>query len=160
MLTSRRDYILRIIDEVGRLLARVLLKRREGREQEALEAIVQACERLFGLEAHQLFQFTPDQHYAMLADGEPREIARQKLALYAALNAEAGQAYLRLGKRPLARATLLTALRTTLRAQADFPGVPVPACTPDAQALLAALAEEPLDPDTAALVSAAGLPPR
>ena len=39
MITSRRDYLLRMIDEVGRLLARVVLQRRGGRQQEALQSI-------------------------------------------------------------------------------------------------------------------------
>ena len=48
MLTSRRDYILRIIDEVGRLLARVIFKRRSGEQEEALQAIVQPVQRAVG----------------------------------------------------------------------------------------------------------------
>ena len=36
MLTSRRDYLLRIIDEVGLLLRRVLQQRSSGRPGEAL----------------------------------------------------------------------------------------------------------------------------
>ena len=81
MLTSRRDYILRIIDEVGRLLARALFKRRAGANAEALEAIVQSCERLFSMEADKLFQFTPEQHFAMLADAETPENGRDKILL-------------------------------------------------------------------------------
>src|SRR6476469_1843991 len=97
MITSRRDYILRIIDEVGRLLARVVFKRRNRQPEEALQVLVQACERLFALEADKLFQFTPDQHFTMLTQDEPPEIARNKVLLYAALNAEAGQIYGELG---------------------------------------------------------------
>lgn len=152
MLTSRRDYILRIIDEVGRLLARVLLKRREGDEQEALHTIVQACERLFALEAHQLFQFTPDQHYLMLTQDEPAEIARQKVLIYAALNAEAGEIYQKLGNRPLARGSFLSALRLSLKARAQFGTDDLPDFAPKIPDLLAALADGPLDADTAALV--------
>ena len=157
MLTSRRDYILRIIDEVSRLLARVLLKRREGHPQEALHTIVQACERLFALEAHQLFQFTPDQHYLMLAEGEPPEIARQKILIYAALNTEAGHVYQKLAHRALARASYLSALRLALKARAQFGSDALPDYAPNLSDLLAALADEPLDPDTAALVRSAGL---
>lgn len=153
MLTSRRDYILRIIDEVSQLLARVLLKRREGQEQEALHTIVAACERLFALEAHQLFQFTPDQHYLMLTNGEPPEIARQKVLIYAALNAEAAGIYQKLGKLALARASFLSALRLSLKAREQFGAEALPDYAPKIDELLVALANEPLDPDTAALVS-------
>lgn len=154
MLTSRRDYILRIIDEVSRLLARVLLKRREGQEQEALHAIVSACERLFALPAHQLFQFTPEQHYVMLVDGETPEFARQKVLIYAALNAEAGGIYRKLGNRALARASYLSALRLSLKARAQFGADALPDYAPKIPDLLSALADEPLDEDTAALLQA------
>ena len=157
MLTSRRDYILRIIDEVSRLLARVLMKRKEGQEQEALHTIVQACERLFALEAHQLFQFTPDQHYLMLTRDEPPEIAKQKALIYAALNTEAGEIYAKLGKPALARASLVSALRLSLKARLDYGKDELPDFAPDIPRLLAALVPEPLDEDTQALLRAAGV---
>ncbi len=155
MLTSRRDYILRLIDEVGRLLARALFKRRVGAHAEALEAVVESCERLFSLEADKLFQFTPEQHFAMLADGESPEIGRDKILLYAALNAEAGHIYRALGKPALARASTLNALRFTLRARLEFPAANLPSFAPDPADLQAALAGEPLDAATAELIAAA-----
>src|SRR5215207_11650936 len=97
MITSRRDYILRIIDEVSRLLARVIFKRRSGADQDALQVLVQACERLFAMEADKLFQFTPDQHFAMLTEAEAPEVGRDKVLLYAALNTEAGHIYAKQG---------------------------------------------------------------
>ncbi len=159
MLTSRRDYILRIIDEVGRLLARVIFKHRAGADQEALETVVQACERLFDLEADKLFQLTPDQHFAMLVENEPPEVARNKVLIYAALNTEAGKIYQKMDKRDLARATFLTALRFTLRAQSEFPAHELPDYTPNVDELLAALADQPLDPEIAALLNATRPPP-
>lgn len=139
MITSRRDYILRILDEVSRLLARALLKRSEGREQEALQAVVAACERLFAMEANRLFQFTPDQHYVMLAEGEDPEVGRNKILIYAALNAEAGRAYQRLGNRTLASATLTTALQLTRRARSEFPADRLPDYAPNPDELVKTL---------------------
>jgi hypothetical protein len=152
MLTSRRDYILRIIDEVSRLLARVVFKRRGGESQEALQTVVQACERLFAMDADKLFQLSPDQHYAMLVEGEQPEIARNKALIYAALNAEAGRLYRQLQRPELARAAFLAALRVSLKARAEFPATPLPEFAPDIPGLIDALAGEPLDDDTAALV--------
>ena len=154
MITSRRDYILRIIDEVGRLLARVVLKRRGGHPEEALQTIVQACERLFALEADKLFQFTPEQHVVMLTQDEPAVIARNKLLLYAGLNLEAGHAYTKLGNRAMARASYLNALRLTLRARNDFAAEdPMPDYAPSLALLRDALADEPLDPETATMLN-------
>lgn len=148
MLTSRRDYILRIIDEVSRLLARVIFKHRAGDDREALETVVQACERLFGLEADKLFQFTPEQHVLMLSEGEPPEIARDKILVYAALNAEAGKIYSQRGNTVMGRASVMNALRLTLRAKAEFAAsTPLPDFTPDVNALVGALGAESLDSD-------------
>jgi hypothetical protein len=152
MLTSRRDYILRIIDEVSRLLARVIFKRRSGDQEDALQVIVQACERLFALEADQLFQFTPDQHFVMLTENEPPEIGRDKVLLYASLNTEAGHIYTKLGNRTMARASFLNALRFALRARAEFPQENLPPYTPSIAVLREALADAPLDPATAGLL--------
>ena len=154
MLTSRRDYILRVIDEVGRLLARITNKRKAGADQEALETVIVGFQRLFHLDSDQIFLLTPDRHYEMIItepDATPEDM-RDKLLLYAALSAEAGAIYTRSGNRALARTTRLNALRFSLRAGAQFPMAGAPPFAPDVPALLAALADEPLDDATAALI--------
>ena len=159
MLTSRRDYILRVIDEVGRLLARVTFKRKAGADQEALETVIVGFQRLFGLDSDQIFLLTPEKHYEMIVtepDAAPEDV-RDKLLLYAALSAEAGAIYAKSGNRALARVTNLNALRFALRARTKFSMEGAPTYAPDVGALLAALADEPLDADTKALVSSAGL---
>ena len=154
MITSRRDYILRVIDEVGRLLARVTFKRKAGADQEALETVVVGFQRLFNLDSDQIFLLTPEKHYEMIItdpDGTPEDI-RDKLLLYAALSAEAGAIYAKSGNRALARTTRLNALRFSLRARARFPSEDAPAYAPDVSVLLEQLADEPLDEMTAELV--------
>jgi hypothetical protein len=158
MLTSRRDYILRLIDEVSRLLARVIFKRRAGEPEEALQTVVQACERLFSMESERLFQFTPEQHFVMLTQDEPPEIARDKVLLYAALNMEAGHIYTRNGNRAMARGSFLNALRLSLRARSEFPAENLPAFAPSLAVLRDSLADAPLDPETAALLKSAEAP--
>jgi hypothetical protein len=158
MLTSRRDYIVRIIEEVGRLLAMSRFKRQAGADQEALETVVHGFTRLFQLDADQIFLLTPTQHYQMLTeDAETPEFGRDKILLYAALSAEAGDIYAKLGNRAMARATRLNALRFTLKARTEYSSEGLPEYTPRIAALLDALADEPLDPETAAVVSTAVL---
>lgn len=153
MITSRRDYMIRIIEEVGRLLARLSLKRKKGDSDEtALETVVFGLQRLFTLDADQIFLLTPEQHYEMLADEDVPEFARDKILLYAALNTEAGHAYVRQGNRAMARATFTNALRFTLRAEANYPRENWPEFSPKVDELLAAVADEPLDADLARLV--------
>jgi hypothetical protein len=152
MLSSRRDYLLRLIDEVGQFLARAVFQRKGGGEQEALQTVVQSCERLFGLEAGQLFQFTPDQHFLMLTEGEEPDNARAKVLIYAALNVEAGRNYAALKKAELARVSFLNALRLTLRAELSFPTDSPPPYAPSVAELLVLLKDAPIDPDTTELL--------
>jgi hypothetical protein len=154
MLTSRRDYILRIIDEVTRILGQIILKRRTGADQEALEMVVVGLERLFVMDADQVFLLTPDQHYSLLADDESDEFARDKILLYAALSTEAGAIYARQGKAEMARATRLNALRFVLKARLQYSNEGLPAYSPNPADLLKTLSDEPLDAMTAALVDA------
>lgn len=155
MITSRRDYILRIIDEVSRLIARIVFKRRAGADQEALEIVVQSFERLFNLQRDQLFQFTPDQQYVMLTLDEPPDVARDKILLYAALSAEAGRTYSKMGNQRMAQATFLNALRFTLKSRDYAVETPVPEFAPKVDELVAlAGGLDTLDPDTRALLDA------
>lgn len=155
MLTSKRDYILRIIDEVGELLSRVVFQRSKNRPEDAMQSVVQAGERLFNLEADKLFQFTPEQQFAMLTEHESPKIAGQKVLLFAALNAEAGKIYATLGDPRMSRSCFINALHFTLKAQAEFPIENPPTYAPRVSELLEVLKSEPLDADTAALVQAA-----
>jgi hypothetical protein len=153
MLTSRRDYILRIIDEVSRILGVIIFKRRAGADQEALETVITGFQRLFNLDTDQIFLLTPDQHFEMLIeDDETPEFARDKVLLYAALSAEAGAIYAKQGNRAMARATRINALRFSLKARALFPTEGLPPYAPDVTQLLELLADEPLDSVTADLV--------
>ena len=153
MITSRRDYVMRLIEEVGRILARISAKRRKGDiDETALENVVFGLQRLFNLDADQIFLLTPEQHFEMLIDDEEPEFARDKVLLYAALCAEAGHVYARMGSREKARATITTALRFTLKARAKFPAEGLPEYAPKVPELLAVLADTPLDPETAELV--------
>lgn len=147
MITSRRDYLLRLIEEVSRALARVTTLRTSKRELDALQSVVAACERLFGMEADKLFQLSPSHHFAMLTENELSESARERVLLYAALNEEAGLAYAALQNPSMARASFTNALRFTLLARIAFGDENPPAFTPAVPVLLDRLKSEPLDPE-------------
>lgn len=153
MITSRRDYIMRLLEEIGRLLARVSAKRRNGDSDEAaLETVVFGLQRLFNLDADQIFLLKPEQHFDLLADEEEPGFARDKILLYAALSAEAGHVYARQGKPTLARATWINALRFTLKARAKYSAEGLPDYAPNVPDILAVLGDAPLDAETAALL--------
>lgn len=153
MITSRRDYLLRMIDEIGQLVARLIFKRKGGADQEALELAVQGFERLFNLDRSQLFQFTPDQQFVMLTLDEPPENARDKALLYAALSAEAGRTYAKMGNARMAQATFTNALRFVLKARAySEVATPPPEFAPSVGELVALIGDDKLDDDTRALM--------
>ncbi len=147
MITSRRDYLLRLIEEVSRALARVTTLRSAHRELDALQSIVGACERLFGMEADKLFQLSPSHHFAMLTENELSESARERVLLYAALNREAGLAYAALNNPTMARASFTNALRFSLLARIAYGEESPPAFAPSVPELLEHLRGEPLDAD-------------
>jgi hypothetical protein len=153
MITSRRDYLLRIIDEISQMIARIVFKRRVGADQEALQIVVQGFQRLFNLPADQLFTMTPDHHFVMLTLDEPPDVARDKVLIYAALSNEAGQIYRKLGNEQMARATFTNALRFALKAQTFAVDSPPPDFAPKVGELVAALGAETLDPETKALIA-------
>ena len=153
MITSRRDYILRIIDELTQMVARIVFKRRGGSDQEALELCVQGFERLFDLERNQLFQFTPDQQFVMLTLDEPPELARDKALIYAALSTEAGVTYEKMGQQRMAIATFSNALRFALKARTIQVDAPLPDFAPKVDELVARIGEANLAPDLKELLA-------
>jgi len=160
MITARRDYMMRVIEEVGRILARLSFKRRKGGDTDdnALESVIFGLQRLFDLPPDQIFRLTPAQHYDLLVRDEPPEFARDKVLLYAALYTEAGHAYMRMKSREKAAITFGTALQFVLKARTQFPVDGWPEYAPSVTDLLDALGDAPLDPETTALLNAATLP--
>lgn len=156
MITSRRDYIVRVIEELGRVIARLSARRKqENPEETALETIVMGFQRLLVLDADQIFLLTPDQHFTMLVRDEPPDVARDKVLTYAALSTEAGHVYARKGNAAIARATWLNALRFVLKAQTRWSMEGAPDYAPRVDDLLALVKDAPLDAETAALLSQA-----
>ncbi len=152
---AQRDYLLRLIEQAAQLLARAVQQREQRAPQEALQSVMAACERLFGMEAVQLFQFTPDQHVLMLAERETDDVARNKIFMYAALTAEAGRCYEMLGQPRLAQLSFLNALRVGLKARLQYPADALPDYAPRTPDLLARLRDTTLDVETTALLAAA-----
>jgi len=135
------------------MLARVTFKRRRGdTDDTALETVIVGLQRLFGIDADQIFRLTPEQHFDLLADDESPDFGRDKVVLYAALCTEAAHIYTRQGNRAMARATFLTALRFMLKARKRFSSEGMPDYAPDIGELRRHLADEPLDAGTAALL--------
>jgi hypothetical protein len=156
----QRDYLLRLIEQAGLLLRRMVEQRERNSPHEALQSLMAACERLFGMDAVELFRFTPDQHFQMLAETETPENARDKILIYAALNTEAANSFELLHQLDRARQCRINALRLVIRARLTFPVDGWPEFAPSITDLLDQLGDAPLDDDTAALIASAGVAAR
>ncbi|MCR6657239.1 MAG: hypothetical protein NVV63_15835 [Opitutus sp.] len=132
-----RDYVLRLVEQVGEFLARILRQKEEKRPQEALQSVMAACERLFGLEAVRVFQFTPEQQIALLKEGTTPDEGREKVMMYAALLAESAGAFEQLGQSEQARQARVQSLRMITQVwDSEFPREAWPAFAPKVEKLL------------------------
>ncbi len=132
-----RDYILRLVEQVGEFLARILRQKEEKRPQEALQSVMAACERLFGMEAVRVFQFTPEQQVALLMTGTTPDDGREKVMMYAALMAESAGCFDQLGQSEQARQARVQALRLIVNVWSEaFPQTAWPHFAPDPDRLM------------------------
>ncbi len=132
----QRDYLLRLIEEAAQVIAQITHLREEGRPEQAVSAVIDGLEKLFGLSVSELGSLDTDQIYAQLTLEENPENARNKCLIFAALNNEAGLSYVDKDLPALAQPAFHLALVFTLRALTGFPRGNAPAITPDVDLLL------------------------
>jgi hypothetical protein len=132
----QRDYLLRLIEEAAQVIARITRLREEGQTEQAIGAVIDSLEKLFGLTVSELGSLDTDQIFAQLTLEENPANARDKCLIFAALNNQAGLSYLDRDLPALAQPAFHLALVFTLRALTGFPGPGAPSITPDIDALL------------------------
>jgi hypothetical protein len=132
----QRDYLLRLIEEAAQVIARITHLREEGRPEQAVSAVIDSLEKLFGLTVPELGSLDTDQLYAQLTLEESPAHAREKCIIFAALNNQAGLAYADRDLPALAQPAFHLALVFTLRALTGFSRASPPAITPDIDVLL------------------------
>lgn len=89
----QRDYILNLLDQLREFLTQIVRLREAERPDDALVAILQAQERLFGREASLFAGLAPEEQFRVLAFGEVTDDARGKCLLQADLLSELARAY-------------------------------------------------------------------
>ncbi len=116
MSAQRQDYLIRLIEELGRFVREVVHSGEPPRVESALPAILQAQEKLFGLPAAGFLNRSLEEQVELLARGETVEAAVDKCVTYAGILHHAAQLYtaldrpaLALGARQLAETVLQTA---------------------------------------------------
>ncbi len=105
MAPQRQDYLLRLIEELGRFVREALRSGEPQRAEAALPALVQAQERLFARPAAQFVELTPEAQVDLLAFGESAATAREKCLTYAAILDYAAELYEPAGRPALALAS-------------------------------------------------------
>ncbi len=105
MAPQRQDYLLRLIEELGRFVREALRSGEPQRAEAALPALVQAQERLFARPAAQFVELTPEAQVDLLAFGESSATAREKCLTYAAILDYAAELYDPAGRPALALAS-------------------------------------------------------
>jgi hypothetical protein len=105
MASQRQDYLLRLIEELGRFVREALRSGEPQRAEAALPALVQAQERLFARPAAQFVDLPPAAQVDLLARGESAPTAREKCLTYAAILDYAAELYEPAGRPALALAS-------------------------------------------------------
>lgn len=93
MSAQRQDYLIRLIEELGRFVHAVLHSGEPPRLDTALPAIVQAQEKLFGRPVTAFLTLPLAAQIDLLTEGESAAAATDKCATYAAILRYAAQIY-------------------------------------------------------------------
>lgn len=109
MSMARRDYILRLIEQFGELLAKIMGLRKTGKLDEAEKLASETADGIFGSLRKMIDQVDPSSAAALLGSSE-------KLSVYAALTAEDAEIAAARGDPRRARARRRRALELFLEA--------------------------------------------
>lgn len=102
MCAQRQDYLIRLIEELGRFVREAVRSGEKPRAEAALPAIVQAQEQLFGRPATEFLTRSLADQLDLLAAGESAETAVDKCITYAGILHQAARLYAAMGRPALA----------------------------------------------------------
>lgn len=120
-MSLQRDYILRLLDQLREFLTQVVRLRLAERPDDALLAILQAQERLFGREASLFMGWAPEEQFRVLTFGEAPEEARAKCVMQADLLSEMARVYVDKEQQALALGAWQYALQLLELTNAKYP---------------------------------------
>ena len=140
----RRDYILRMIEELVQVLTRIGSLKQLHRWEDASQALAVELNRLTGNDPLALSKLSDMELLAKIVHGEPTMAVRDKTLGIARLLKEAGDVANASGKPDEARAIYLKGLHLLLHALSANDPLDVPAFVPKLDEFLIALNESPL----------------
>ena len=148
----RQDYILRMIDQLQRVLASIAGLKAERRWQEITGTLDEQFRELVGAGAAEAVRFSETELMARLVQGENTRFVRDKTHFLIALFKEAGDAAAAQDQSEESRAFYIEGLHLLLGTVAGGDSFEPPDFVPGLEVLLAALADAPLPPRTQALL--------
>jgi hypothetical protein len=131
----RRDYILSLIEEAGQFFRAIADQRTALMPDTAIQTVIDAMEKLFGLTVTSLSSLDVDSLYAQLVTGESEKNARDKCLIFAGLNYQAGLAFADKDMPALAQPAFHLALVFSLKALMGYPAAERPPFAPDVAVL-------------------------
>jgi|SRR5581483_10212857 len=140
----RRDYILRLIQELGEALARIRALRKDQRWTETEAALGEQFQRLVHSGAPEILRLSDTELLAKLAEGEATQTVRHKTLLLTTLLKEAGDVAAVQGRTDESRACYLKGLHLLLDVLAAREVIDCPEFVPKVEWFVEALRDDPL----------------
>lgn len=140
----RRDYILRMIEELRRMLEVVIALKAERRWAQVTGTVDEQFQRLLGLTGVEAIRLTETELLARLLQGEASAFMREKTLFLVTLCKEAGEAADAQGRAEEGRAFHLKGLHLLLATSQEEEPLDAPDFVPRLDALVAALPADSL----------------
>ncbi len=122
MSPQRQDYLLRLLEELGRFVREALRSGERPKIEAALPELVQAQNKLFARPAAEFLGQPLEAQIDLLVQGESAETAVEKCVIYAGILHQAAQLYDSLGRPALALGSRQLAETILQTATARWPG--------------------------------------
>jgi hypothetical protein len=148
----RQDYILRMIEELQRVLASIAALKEERRWQEITGTVDEQFTQLLEVDAAEAARLSDTDLMARLVHGETTRFVREKTQFLITLFKEAGDAAVAQDQAEQGRAFYLKGLHLLLGAVPGEDSFESPDFVPGLEAFLAALADAPLPARTQAML--------
>jgi hypothetical protein len=148
----RRDYIVRMIEEMGRALAQIRALRQSGRAEAARQMVDAECEKLAALGVTGILALSETELLARVSEGQFAQTVHLRTLAVVSLLREAAEIASGEDKTEKARAIYLKALHLLLGVLAQDDPAGFPEFVPGVEAIVTALQDQPLPAQTQALL--------
>jgi hypothetical protein len=148
----RRDFIVRMIEEMGRALAQIRALRQGGRAEEAWEMVDEECKKFAAMGVKGILVLSETELLARVSEGQLAQTVHYRTLAVVTILREAGEIADGAGRSDEARAIYLKALHLLLGVLSQDDPAGFPDFVPKVEALVSALQGQPLPLETQSMV--------